>query len=487
MHGCLETSSPREAQTGRSDARPENRLKRRAAAASTLLFAVLVFWSCFDNAWTFNRHWFAPHAALSSFEQYALNDTDQHLFMDQSSRLPSFWDSLKLWGRTVPSDNVYWRPLLMWTFWAQYRLFGGAPAGYIACLILAHMVYLAAMCAGLRTVTRSWAIGLLGILIFAGSRAVFPMTLVNAALRWDPLWTAGAGSNVALYFWKDQNEMWSGALFWGALIASSRQRWYLTTFLFVVGVMEKEYAWAVPVFVALLAASEGRLRRIPRAAWIAMAASSALLALVRVEVGLAVATHHISHNVLHNLSLGIMRYLRLVAGRGLLAFTAVSWAAPAIGGGLGIAAALCALRRARPAPAFSVWLLAGIVAAAVWAHVQQLPVVVAATSLILPECDLPRLVGEFLYAFCVVCVAFDRDAAKPLALFALAALLDGLPALLGCRESEHIGYLTNSFQASMVAFVCVWMARRAWRMAAPAVAWIERRERPELAVSPQAR
>jgi hypothetical protein len=432
------------------------RLRRLALLAAV----AAVLYLCTFDAWKINAHWFHSGTSLAVSGQPYVQDLDQTLFIREVKSFPTLSSTLRLWTRCVPPDTNWWRPLLMWGFWAEYQCFGESNnAGYFGCLIASHILFLTVFALTLQRITGSWAVALLALLLFSADRACLPMSLANGLLLGNPLWSAAPGGNVALYFWKDQNEMWSGTCFLLAFLACLRGRWLLGIAAFACAAMLKESGWLVAVLVLFVLAIDRRLRDVPWKAWLAFGVVVILLLLGRAHVGFD-PTHGRNFE---DLPAAGFRYFRLVGGRGLLALTGVSWPAAAVGVGLGLVLALGALRRISTRIGLVVWAVFSAAMIAFWAEQQGRAFSIVLVSMLTPECDLPLFVWEAAYAFAATAVLCDRGAWRSLAILIAGSFIAGLPTIANPRESEHIAYFTNAFQAAIVAFVWVWMARLGWQ------------------------
>ncbi|MDR3708991.1 MAG: hypothetical protein P4L33_11880 [Capsulimonadaceae bacterium] len=434
---------------------PEEWGKRLALIAA----AVIVFSLCAIEEWQIDGHWFLPHAAITSADKFILADHDQVVAEATVSKLPTFTSTWHLWTTADTGCGHYWRPLLWMGVWAEYQRFGvSGYAGYVACMVASHLLFLAGFAVVVKQITGRWSAALLSVLFFAGSRAYPPMSWANNLLFGDPLWSAGAAGDVALVYWKDQAEMWHGAFVLLALYAALRGRWFLGIAGFAGAVLVKESGWLAPVLVLVVLLIEGRLREAPLRAWIGFIMVAALLVFGKVHAGLNLTA---SGNF-HGMSGAPYRYFHLVGGRGLLGMTGVSWAAGVIGAGLGLVAALGVQRRVAWRAGLGTWAVLAACVAGIWAHVEGHGYVASLLAMFDPVCFLPLLLGEFVYAFCAVVVLCESAARRPMAILIAASLLGGLPTIVNAWETPHINYLTYSFQSAITAFVWVCVGDRIW-------------------------
>jgi hypothetical protein len=309
-------------------------------------------------------------------------------------------------------------------------------------------------------ITGSWCAAFLALLFFAGDRQYPPLSWLNSLLFSDPLWFAGPGGDVALHLWKDQNEMWSGICILATVMAAMSGRWLIGVGAFACAVMLKESGWLAALFVLIILLMDKRLRIVPVSVWICFVAVSALLVAGKAHVGM----HLTQANNFHSLAGAPYRYLLLVAGKGLLALIGASWPGAVSGGALGSLAALAVHRRIDWRAVVVFWFIATLCAAVVWASQTHVPVVAALLALAAPECLMPIVFAECAFAFAAITVLLDHTAHRPLAILVIGSALSGTPAIVNCWETPHISYLACAFQAAIVAFVWVLLARYALRL-----------------------
>lgn len=423
--------------------------------------SLAVFLLCAADAWKIERHWLQPHSVYTAAERFDLQDPDQVPFLRDLARYPTLESTWRLWLRPVASGYGYWRPLLMWGFWAESHIVGPSNyAGFIAFLVASHLLFLIVFTLAIQRISGSWSIALVAVLFFSGIRSCPPMSWANSFLFGDPLWSTGPAGDVALDYWKDQADMWFGASFLVALLAIMRRRWTLGITAFAVAVMVKESGWLIAPMALIVLLIDHSLRDVPARAWIGFVAVAALLALGKAHVGVNL-THAGNFTYLAGAP---SRYFHLVGGRGLIALTSVSWHAALAGAGLGLLLALSIRNKVNVWKGLSVWIAVVAVSLVIWSHTERIGYLFAWLSLVVPECYLPFLIAECVYAFAAATVLCDKATWRPLAILIAASLLTGLPTIANPWETRHIGYVPGSFQAAIVAFVWVWMARQAWKL-----------------------
>ncbi len=165
------------------------------------------------------------------------------------------------------SYNAFYRPLTSVVWRLEYSVFG--PRGLLGFMAVHAMLHLLVLLVALLFLRR-----LLGLRIATVAVCLF-------ALRVPDLWFGLPDNSTALFFWKDDPDLWcslwylAGAWCFVEFLTTDCARWFVATVAcFAVALGFKEMAYSFPLFLLLLLWVEGRMRE----RWRAVAAVATLAA-----------------------------------------------------------------------------------------------------------------------------------------------------------------------------------------------------------------
>lgn len=425
--------------------------KKRVWLAVVILLNLVGLASVLYMAIEANIHWFQGGDIVSQAHAYAIGDIDQAVYLKHVQQHWSFLSTFAWWHQACvyPDLPRYWRPLTMLGFWSECHLFGAYrfdrwQAAEIVFFVLfaVLLAWFAYRITGSRVAP---AITLLGLSSFAPLLGMNPVTAPFLAFFTS---FTNPDANVVLINWKDQAEIWAGAATLGALIFTLNARWWAALACTLVAIGFKESGWLVFPMILVLLVITGKLRSVPRSIWIASAVSSVLLLALRASAGRDTFLGKGGHAP----HAWFSRYALSVTDQNLHLLATSSWVLPILA--FSLAWLIVVSRRSTKTK-----LIAGavllVVACVLFGLANGQDPTVGIALILDPKTGLFPLISCLVYGIALL-LAWRSPAVRRqiVAIYALV-LLSALATTAVLQPNQHMLFLTNAFQCTLVAAVAV--------------------------------
>jgi len=211
-------------------------------------------------------------------------------------RIHGLRSTLPWWNGTWVGQVPFWRPLTSYGFLLEYRLLPDDRYDYwFIVTIISHLTFCSLLLLFTSKLTGRLSVGLLTIVIFAGSAVMSPAGIDQR--YFELMGMPCPACDVAFGDWKNQPEIWSGAAILGSLTFALYRKWVGSILCSAVAVAFKENGWLTFPLLGLLLYGTGRWKETPRSVIAAYFACIIALFLIRLNCGASVFYgYHYGHN-----------------------------------------------------------------------------------------------------------------------------------------------------------------------------------------------
>lgn len=438
--------------------------RARAATAAIALLTCLALASVLTQAIQANEGWFQGGDIIDRAKAVAIADVDQAVYLKHVEQHWAFLSTFAWWHQACvyPDLPRYWRPLTMLGFWLECHLFGAYRFDrWQTASIVFQMIFAV----------------LLGIFAFrmTGSKIAPALTLLLFA-NFAPLDRSGPSlgpiipffdlfttpsANVVLENWKDQAEIWSGSFSLLTLIFTLNSRWWPALVCVIVTICFKETGWLLFPMILILLVYRGKIKAVPRSVWIASAVSAAILLTLRALSGRDVFFGYHGGQVPHGFQWRVV--FEALDGNVRLLLTGF-WAVPILGFGL---AWLVLFARWKGVVRFAAGAVSLLVAGAVCGLANGTDPAVGITLLVDPHGQLFSLIFSFVESLALILAWRDSQVRKEMISLYAMIVISVAPTWAVLQPNEHMLYMTNALQCTLVSAVAIAACRELWRLAAP--------------------
>jgi hypothetical protein len=391
-----------------------------------------------------NRHWFVDRHVEQTARVFAVQDVDDAAFLHDIRSHPTATGPLFWWHNGWHGNRYpyYWRPLTMLSFWIEYHLFGAYRFDrWQIADIFFHLVFTALLAYFAFRVTRSRFAAPLSAIVFTGL-TLFQVPEVTFFI----VGFTTPDAHVVLFNWKDQPEEWGGICTLISLLFAMRGRWLPAIGCAFASVCFKESGWLTYPMLLLTAIMWGRLRDVPKSAWVSAIVSCIVLIALRASAG-----HHVMfppHDA--NNRFGLERYLNHVVDPNLRQLSGETW--PIVFYGI-VLAFLILTKKLRPVPKLLTGLTAGAATSALIALSHRTDIATAFACLVDWESGMHQLVEMTIYALIVIVAFRYRPVRRQVVYLYGLVLISDLLEMFVRQPNAHMLYLTNGFQSILVVAI----------------------------------
>ena len=189
-------------------------------------------------------------------------DVDYHMLYPSLEAKQNFAQTFRWWREPWRADQwvgAYWRPLSMQAWWIESHVFGEDHSfNWTRVSVFLCAIFDLLLVAFIWALTKNRWLALAALAIFA-----LPPGWLHAVCPLSDLPTIANADLLIAKGWKDQPDLWANCLSLGALIFVLRERWGWALLCTGLAIGFKESGLMVVPMVAILAASNGSVKRIP--------------------------------------------------------------------------------------------------------------------------------------------------------------------------------------------------------------------------------